>query len=86
MLSNVSPYELLCASRPAVPAAAPYDLYSRLQQESAPSPEVPPTPQIGLPAPLAPLPPVKKTHYISDIHMKHSTAGRRAAFVNQPLT
>ena len=88
---NVSPYELLCASKPKVPQTLvkPYDLYSSMQQNDPVFVHAS-IPSDPLPAPAghdlaATVPSVRKTHYISDIHAKHSSAGRRTAFVNQPL-
>ena len=86
----VSPYELLCASKPQPRPCVvmPYDLYSRIQQE----PAVPVPASVSLPpdhpqpaASAVSLPVARKTHYISEIHTKHTAAGRRAAFIHEPL-
>ena len=90
MVSHVSPYALLCASRPrpAASVVTPYDLYSRLQQEAAvQQPTASPAIAQENPPVSDMLPsPARKTHYISDIHQRHSKADLRASFIHQPLT
>ena len=85
-----SPYELLRAVRPQPPhsVVTPYDLYSQIQQSAPlPKPEAllpvsqPEHPALAAASPFA----IRKTHYISDIHAKHSTACRCASFISQPI-
>ena len=86
MLQSISPYALLCASKPkpAPVIVTPYDLYSRESwrqerpdDESAAQPPAPPPPM--QPTSLA-----RRTHYIADIQSRHSAAIRNAA-VQHPL-
>lgn len=91
MLDFISPYELLCQSKPRqIPTfVTPYDLYSRAGQsyvhpmppEPAAAPSMPPT-SAAFDAPAA----GRHTHYISDIHARHSTAGKNVVLSNIPLT
>jgi len=89
---TISPYELLRASKPQPPQSVvtPYDLYSRIQQkepayrQDSISPVPPPAPSERA-CSAAAAPAVRRTHYISDIHAKHSTADRRASFVSRPI-
>lgn len=79
MLSPISPYELLCASRPKPNSSivTAYDLYSKALNESH-------TPSIHHPASLSSEDAVfsqmphamKRTHYIADIHARHNAANR----------
>jgi len=98
---TISPYELLRASKPLPrpSVVTPYDLYSRIQQEpAAPFPSETAFPMEAALLPEAarqaePAPPAstalpaaaRKTHYISDIHSRHSAAGRHARFTKEPL-
>ena len=88
---TLSPYELLRTSRPQPQSAAitPYDLYSRIQQEPAVPVHVPVQASAALaqaqPQPAVPPSAARKTHYISDIHTKHASAVRHAAFTHEPL-
>jgi len=85
MPAFISPYALLSASRPkSAPAVqSPYDLYSmaqdttgNVQESTCHADELPQT--------LPPIPPSPqpRTHYISDIHARHSKASVRTAFKN----
>lgn len=94
MLQSVSPYALLCASKPkpAPTIVTPYDLYSQAQQSREQSaPPDAPLPAAVQASPAAQPParppysvPARRTHYIADIQSRHCTAARRAQ--NQPLT
>ncbi|MGN0773124.1 MAG: hypothetical protein ACI4MP_04965 [Candidatus Ventricola sp.] len=96
MLESISPYALLCASKPkpAPTIVTAYDLYSQAQRsrEQAPAPETPaPTVRAEAPAAqstprLLPSVPDRRTHYIADIKARHSAAVRRAPMQNRPLT
>ena len=96
MLESISPYALLCASKPkpAPTIVTAYDLYSQAQQrrEQIPPPQAPAAPaQAGTPAVHSPpLPlssvPTRRTHYIAGIQSRHSAALRRAPMQNHPLT
>ena len=86
MLSDVSPYALLSASkpRPAEGVITPYDLYSQSQQLQRCEPESPPAPQS---LPIDPSPqaaPSRRTHYIADIQSRHSAANQRACSWKTP--
>ena len=82
MLSSISPYELLYASRPKPVSSfnTAYDLYSQMQNEyykpSIQVPESTPAPSndtaLTEQAPSA----TKRTHYIADIHARHNAANR----------
>ena len=89
---SVSPYELLCLSKPRKPAAlvTPYDLYSQSQQQLAMQPEAVRAESLTeVPASTCALPQqptsTLRTHYISDIQKRHSTATRRTAFSSSPI-
>lgn len=95
MLESVSPYALLCASRPkpAHTIVTTYDLYSQAQQRREQSPETPAPAAVQAGMPTEPSPPrplstvpVRRTHYIADIQSRHSAALRRAPMQNHPLT
>ena len=95
MLESISPYALLCASRPkpAPTIVTAYDLYSQAQQRREQSPEMPAPAavQADMPAePSSPRPlstvPVHRTHYIADIQSRHSAALRRTPMQNHLLT
>lgn len=85
MFSSISPYALLCASKPR-PASSPsaYDLYSIAQHEeaAAPAPPALTLSNSALPqsASLNQQPkPERRTHYVSDIHNRHSAAFSKTA-------
>ena len=97
MLESVSPYALLCASKPkpAPTIVTAYDLYSQSQQNQAqispPQTPAPAAAQADTPAgqstPNLPSSvPARRTHYIADIQARHSAAIRRAPMQNHPLT
>ena len=96
MLESISPYALLCASKPkpAPTIVTAYDLYSQAQhsreQASAPEAPAPAVRAEGSAAQSAPRPipsmPDRRTHYIADIKARHSAAVRRAPMQNRPLT
>ena len=84
MPESISPYALLCASRPkpAPTLVTAYDLYSQAQQrqeQSAPTARQPPL------RPLSSVP-ARRTHYIADIHSRHSAALRHTPMQPHPLT
>lgn len=99
MSSPISPYALLCASKPkpAPTLVTAYDLYSAAQSFSAPasgenvSAEIPTVPARSTVPPrldqasAAPLTPpsAKRTHYIAEIQSRHNAA-RRSAVTVQP--
>ncbi len=91
MHDAVSPYALLCLSRPkqTPTVVTPYDLYSQAAlYSSLPTEQAAPVPaaQAGNPEPPSFAPPAPvRTHYISDIHTKHGAAGKRAVFTREPL-
>jgi len=85
---TVSPYALLCASRPqpAPSVVTPYDLYSSVHQEHAAAMPAAAEPPAAPSIPIQTLPAApRKTHYIADIHARHSTAGKSARFTHDPL-
>ena len=96
MLESISPYALLCASKPkpAPTIVTAYDLYSQAQQrrEQIPPPQAPAaaaqadTPAVQSPPPLLSSVPARRTHYIAGIQSRHSAALRRAPMQNHPLT
>ena len=74
-----SPYALLLSCKPKPPktVTTEYDLLS-LAQNDPPTGMVPPK-KIIEPAQSKPLPPpIKRTHYISEIHARHAGANRSA--------
>ncbi|MBQ8620440.1 MAG: hypothetical protein IJ418_23435 [Clostridia bacterium] len=80
-----SPYALLRASKPNPPAsyAAQYDLYSLAHSANPPGSDEAAhkpasAPAIQAQSALPPSPPAKKTHYIADIHARHTRAMRQA--------
>lgn len=86
----ISPYELLCQSKPRQTPTfvTPYDLYSRADQSCVhPMPPEPAAAPGMLPAaPSFDAPAAgRHTHYISDIHTRHSAAGKNAVFSSIPL-
>lgn len=96
MLESISPYALLCASRPkpAPTIVTAYDLYSQAQQRREQSSETPAPAAAQVadapaepssPRPLSTVP-VRRTHYIADIQSRHSAALRRTPMQNHPLT
>ena len=88
----ISPYELLCQSKPQQTPTfvTPYDLYSRAGQSgvhqappktvASAMPSAPPEPVLSDRSPS-----FKHAHYISDIHARHSTAEKNAVFSSIPL-
>lgn len=86
MLQSISPYALLCASKPkpAPVIVTPYDLYSReIQRQDSPNDEYA-AQQPAPPLPMQPASAARRTHYIADIQSRHSAAIRSAA-VQHPL-
>lgn len=82
----VSPYALLKASKPKQPASlvTPYDLYSVAQNEPAySSGSTEKTQKVDIPS-IVP-PPVRKTHYIHDIGLRHNQALRRTSLTQTPI-
>lgn len=94
MLQSISPYALLCASKPkpTPTIVTAYDLYSQAQCGEQTAVSHPPVPSPVRPAPPAVQPAqnppasARRTHYIADIKARHSAAIRRAPMQNQPLT
>lgn len=90
MLESISPYALLCASkpRPAPTVVTAYDLYSQAQQrwEQVPAAVQADTPAAPPPPPPPASVPARRTHYIADIQSRHSAALQRAPMQNHPLT
>ncbi len=99
MLDSVSPYALLCASKPkpTPTTVTPYDLYSAVQ--SSPPPQMPPAPapvyEEAPPAPPQPAPrtpasmpmvAARRTHYIADIKSRHNTALKRTSMSACPIS
>ena len=85
MSAFISPYALLSASKPraATRPYAPYDLYSLAQQRPDDIPAAEPSvPEAAYTPAAAPIPPAKRTHYISDINTRHSKAAGRTAFTD----
>ena len=85
MTSSLSPYALLCASKPKpVPTlVTPYDLYSITQFSASdavlnsPSSFEPTSqnqPKSDSTRNSLSYPPLKRTHYIADIHARHTAA------------
>lgn len=91
MFDAVSPYALLCLSRPkqTPTVVTPYDLYSQAAFQSCPPAEesapIPAAQVCNSAAPIFAPPAPVRTHYISDIHTKHGAAGKRAVFTREPL-
>ena len=99
MSSPISPYALLCASKPkpTPTVVTAYDLYSAAQSSFVPasdgniydeSPNVPArstVPPRSNQASAAPLTPpsAKRTHYIAEIQSRHNAA-RRSSVTVQP--
>lgn len=85
MFSSISPYTLLCASKPKpAPIPSAYDLYSITHHNESLDAVMPrpitSDPQPCLPASMNPPPrQERKTHYISDIHIRHSAAFSKAS-------
>lgn len=85
MNQNISPYELLKASKPRKPntVTTPYDLYSAAQISATEPPEIiseQASSNAGQRAAVSvPSVPTRKTHYISDIQKRHNAALRRSA-------
>ena len=80
MLDNISPYALLCQSKPRPPRHVETD-YDRFSIAQGRTPEHSLVHDAPLPAEHAidPQPsPAKRTHYIADIHARHSSAMRHA--------
>lgn len=92
MPSGISPYALLCASKPKPlqAAASQYDLFSLAQTDSALAkddmqPDKPPAANMPPKAMQPAAPPIQRTHYIADIHARHTKAGRHAPQSSSPL-
>lgn len=100
MTERISPYVLLKKSKPRIPDHQPetYDLYSQYIQDHAQplsekrrndvllsesSPPQEPTLQSVLPEETLP---ERKTHYVSDIHARHSKAFMRTSQSTRPLS
>lgn len=80
MLESLSPYQLLKASSVKTPFHTPCDAFEKRNAatqaiEPPPLPIVPPVPSPDTPAAQIP-PQFKRTHYIADIHSRHSAAQR----------
>ena len=85
MSQSISPYALLCASKPkpALTVVTPYDLYSAVQSAapSTPQPEPAQETHSQILSPAATMPySGSRTHYISSIHARHNQAARRTSF------
>ena len=85
----ISPYALLNASRPKSPASVvtAYDLFSAVQSRA----DAPVQPAVPAPDPN-PLRPsfrpgckARRTHYIREIGLRHSSAANRTVFSAPPL-
>ena len=79
MTQSVSPYTLLCASKPdCTPTVGiTYDLYSQAHQANAVS--VSPAACVPESKPNQPAQrPCRKTHYIADIQARHGSASVRS--------
>ena len=98
MLESISPYALLCASKPKPISAPPdaYDLFSQIAQQqgsaAAPAQQSESLSSARIPdnthqsAGYPEYAPIKtKTHYIADIHARHSKANRHAGQTHRPL-
>ncbi|MBR5302604.1 MAG: hypothetical protein IKU38_07195 [Clostridia bacterium] len=94
MLQPLSPYALLCASKPkpTPTTTTEYDLMSLAHAGTAVSGSQPEAANSSLPAVNAPsvsvsaeAPLMKRTHYISDIHNRHANASKRAPQHCAPL-
>lgn len=95
MIESISPYALLCASKPkhAPTVVTAYDLYSQAQQSreqpvpaNVPAPSAQETATALPPArPLSSVP-SRRTHYIADIQSRHSAATQRTPMHSHPLT
>ena len=92
MHNFISPYELLCQSKPRQTPTfvTSYDLYSQSGQSlvhAAPSEHIASSPTSTPPEAIFPDKPAafKRTHYISDIHTRHSAAGKNAVLTSIPL-
>lgn len=87
MTSPISPYALLCASKPKPTPSivTSYDLFSAAQQQAQslhPDPQVAqPIRDVSSPA-VAAVSPVqhRRTHYIADIRNRHSQAAKGTVF------
>lgn len=98
MFDALSPYALLCASKPksAPTVVSPYDLYSAVQSGAASAPQAASAPMEATPArepPPAPASPAamprmpaRRTHYIADIKTRHNAALRRTSLSGAPLS
>lgn len=95
MIESISPYALLCASKPkpAPTVVTAYDLYSQAQQSreqavpaNAPAPAVQEIAAAQSPARSISSVPARRTHYIADIQSRHSAATRRTPMQSHPLT
>ena len=86
MLDSISPYVLLCASKPHSPASftTSYDLRSAAQNSCAAanrhsdSPAQPILQTENAPAFEVNSPPLRRTHYIAAIHERHTIAAGRS--------
>ena len=93
MLESISPYALLQASKPRPPKRITTD-YDRFSLADKAAPSASPTPTTLSPAhpaqpmeadPLQAFAPARRTHYIADIHARHSSAIRHAPQNLPPL-
>lgn len=92
MPSYISPYALLCASKPKSPSAvtSQYDLFSLAQTGGAfanasMQPRDPAEADLPASAMQPASVPVQRTHYISDIHARHTKASMHAPQSSSPL-
>lgn len=78
MIQPLSPYALLCASKPTPTLRLPYDVYSQAQQPDA-EPAIPAAPRFAQPQQSAVYTPpaIRKTHYVTDIQNRHGAASQR---------
>ncbi|MBE5800099.1 MAG: hypothetical protein E7321_09155 [Clostridiales bacterium] len=95
MPQNISPYALLCQSKPkpVYTPPTPYDLYSLTVRERQTADDITPDStsffgSSGSQTPITadpPLNPGRRTHYIADIHARHSAAFQHSPQSSRPL-
>ena len=88
MLDSISPYALLRASKPKTPEVftTAYDRFSAAQQQASPpypAEAIRRTVPFSEPQPDTNPIPIRRTHYIADIHAKHACAAKRTL---KPIT
>lgn len=88
MLDSISPYALLRASKPQAPEVftTAYDRFSAAQHQTSsqyPVEAMHHTVPFSEPQPDTNSAPIRRTHYIADIHAKHTCAVKRTT---KPIT